>query len=112
MIGERMANNMAFVVATVGFMFIVNGYIPQIPNQTLMDKYVLYVFLFELAILFQTAIAGSNPGNKDIVFEDWDEDLLDEDAQWLWMYLLVNIIVHIIFIILAVKARLYDSPIQ
>jgi len=89
-IGDRMANNVGFVFTAIAFQFVINSYLPHISYLTVLDCYVLGVFIFMLMITFQTCLIAGNEELDQICFT---------------VFFVGIVLYHGIFIFIAWRAR-------
>jgi len=67
-LGDRMANNVGFVFTAIAFQFVINSYIPHISYLTLLDWYVLGIFIYMLMMTVQTCYVPTDEVTDEYFF--------------------------------------------
>eukprot|EP01083_Nonionella_stella_P193489 714584_1 len=96
---SRLGYVMGTVFAIVAYQFIVRSSLPKIPYLTVMDRYVLWNFVYSLFLVLQAAVVGT-------VFHDVDDDILKQVDKICFVVLVVVwVVTQFIFGLYAKKAR-------
>ena len=95
-ISDRLAHIVTLLLTAVAYQFIISSYLPNVSYLTLMDYYVLFIFGFISAIGINCAI-----------LKYWEFPDIADVVMFI-VFLVVWVLTHVVFLILAKRALKYE----